>query len=73
LAEETKIVKAPHQNHVDNFFNSQGVVHKELIPQGKTENAKFYKGVMDHLLKCIQLVRLAAFRSRFFLLHDNIS
>jgi hypothetical protein len=66
LAEETKIVKVLHQNHVDNFLNSQGVVHKELIPQGKTENAEFYKGVMDRLLKCIQLVRLAAFRSRVF-------
>jgi hypothetical protein len=36
-----------------NFFDSQGVVHKEFVPEGKTVNAEFYKGVMDHLLKGI--------------------
>jgi len=71
-AEETEIPKVPHQNHVDNFFDSQGTVHKEFVPEGKTVNAEFYKGVMDRLLKLIQRVRQAAFCSRdFFLLHDN--
>jgi hypothetical protein len=36
------------------FFDSQGIVHKEIIPEGKTVNAEFYKGVMDRLLKRIQ-------------------
>jgi hypothetical protein len=54
------------------FFDSQGAVQKEFVPEGKTVNAEFYKGVMDRLLKCIQRVRLAAFCSRdFILLHDN--
>jgi len=54
------------------FFDSQGVVHKEFVPEGKTVNAKFYKGVMDRLLKSIQWVRPAAFCSQdFFLLHNN--
>jgi hypothetical protein len=54
------------------FFDSQGVVHKEFVPQGKTVNAEFYKGVMDRLLQLIHLVRPAAFCSRdFFFLHDN--
>jgi hypothetical protein len=54
------------------FFDSQGVVHKEFVPEGKTVNAEFYKGVMDCLLKRIQRVRPAAFCSRDFLfLHDN--
>jgi len=26
------------------FFDSQGVVHKEFVPEGKTVNAEFYKG-----------------------------
>jgi hypothetical protein len=48
-------------------------VHKEFIPQGKTVNAEFYKGVMDRLLKHIQWVCPAAFCSQdFFLLHDNV-
>ena len=54
------------------LFDSQSVVHKEFVQEGKTVNAEFYKGVMDLLLKCIQRVRPAAFCSRdFFLLHNN--
>jgi hypothetical protein len=45
------------------FFDSQGVGHKEFVPEGKTVNAEFYKGVMDDLLKCIQRVRPAVFCS----------
>jgi len=50
-------------------------VHKEFVPEGKTINAEFYKGVMDHLLKHIQWVRPAAFfcSQDFFLLHDNVA
>jgi hypothetical protein len=50
------------------FFNSQGVVHKEFVPEGKTVNAEFYKGVMDHHLKHIQLVCPATFCSWDFFL-----
>jgi hypothetical protein len=54
------------------FFDSQGVVHKEFVPEGKTVNAEFYKGVMDRLLKRIHRVRPATFCcGDFFLLHDN--
>ena len=70
--EETEIPKVPHQDHVDIFFRSQGVVHKEFLPGGKRVNTEFYKGVMDRLLKRIHRVRPCAFSSRdFFLLHDN--
>jgi len=48
------------------FFDSQGVVHKEFVPEGKTVNAESYEGVMDCLLKRIQRVRPAAFCSRDF-------
>ena len=55
------------------FFYSQGVVHKEFVPQGKTVNAEFYKGVMDHLLKCNHRVHPAAFCCQdFSLLHNNV-
>jgi len=54
------------------FFASKGVVHKEFVPEGKTVNVEFYKGVMDRPVKCIQWVCPAVFCSRdFFLLHDN--
>jgi hypothetical protein len=45
------------------FFDSQGVVHKEYIPEGKTVNAESYKGVIVRFLKRIQRVRPAAFCS----------
>jgi hypothetical protein len=55
------------------FFDSQGVLHKESAPEGKTVSTDFYKGVMDPLLKHIQWVCPAAFSSRyFFWLHDNV-
>jgi hypothetical protein len=62
-AEETEIPKVPHQDHVDNFFHPQRVVHKEFTSEGKAVNSEFYKGVMDRLLKRIQRVRPAAFGS----------
>jgi hypothetical protein len=47
-------------------------MHKQFVPEGKTVNAEFYKGVIDPLLKRIQQARSAAFFSRdFFFLHDN--
>jgi len=54
------------------FLDFHRVVHREFVPEGKTVNAKFYKGLMDGLLKRIQRVRPPAFCSRdFFLSHDN--
>ena len=51
---------------------SNGVVHKEFTPEGKTVSAEFYKGIMYCLLKRIQRVHPPAFCSQhFFFLHDN--
>jgi hypothetical protein len=41
-------------------------VHKEFVPDGKTVNAEFYKGVMHRLLKRIQPVRSGAFSFQDF-------
>jgi len=67
-AEETEIPKVPHQEHIDKFFDSQGVVHKEFVPEGKTVNVEFYKEVLGRLLKHIQRVNPAAFSYRDFFL-----
>jgi len=61
-----KFQRSRIKNMVTIFSDSQGVVHKEFIPEGKTVNAEFYKGVMDRLLKRIQRVRPAAFCCRDF-------
>jgi Transposase. len=29
------------------FFDWQGVVHKEFVPEGQAVNSEFYRGVMD--------------------------
>ena len=42
-AEQTEIPKVRHQDYVDYFFDSQGVVHKELVPEEKTEMQNFIK------------------------------
>jgi len=54
------------------FFDPEGVAHKEFVPEGKTVNTKFDKGVMDHLLKHTEWVCPAVFCSQdFFLLHNK--
>ena len=54
------------------FFDSQSIVHKEFVHEGRTANAEYYKGVLDSLIWRIRRVRRALYRTRdFFLLHDN--
>jgi len=54
------------------FFDAEGVIHREFVPEGQKVNAEFYIGVLDQLLKRIQQVRTAKFQSNeWFLLHDN--
>jgi len=50
------------------FFDFQGAVHKEFVPEGKTENAEFCKGLIDRLLKRNHQVRPVAFCCRDFFL-----
>jgi hypothetical protein len=63
-----------HQDLVDIFFrlSRRSAQRIRTVPEGKTINAEFYKGLMDRLLKRIRRVRPAALCSRdVFLLHDN--
>jgi len=39
------------------FFEWQGVIHKEFVPEGETINAVYYKGVMERFLNRIRRVR----------------
>jgi hypothetical protein len=52
------------------LFDSQGLVHKKFVPEGKMVNPESYKGVTDRLWKCTQQVCPDAFCSRLFLLHN---
>jgi len=54
------------------FFDWQGVIHKEFVPEGETINAVYYKVVMERLLNRIRRVRPGMCKSGdWFLLHDN--
>jgi len=35
------------------FFDWQGIIHKEFVPEGENINAVYYKGVMERLLNRI--------------------
>src|SRR5215469_8012459 len=54
------------------FFDWQGVIHKEFVPDSETINAVYYKCVMERLLNRIRRVRTGMCESDDrFLLHDN--
>ena len=54
------------------FFDAEGVIRREFVPEGQKVNAEFYMGVLDRLLKKIRRFRTAKFQSNeWFLLHDN--
>lgn len=52
------------------FFDSQGIVHKEFVPQGQTVNQHFYKEVLEKLRKRVIRVR-PNIKSTWVLHHDN--
>jgi len=73
LGRRNKLKRSRTQAMLIIFFATHGVAHKGFVPEGKTVNAEFYKGVMDRLLKRIQRVRTAAFCSLYILLLlDNV-
>jgi hypothetical protein len=52
------------------FFDSQGIVHKEFVPQGQTVNQHFYKEVLERLRKRVIWVR-PNIKNTWVLHHDN--
>jgi hypothetical protein len=55
------------------FLDSQGVIHKELVPPGQMVNKECYMEILSRLVQRIHLVR-PQFEERGtqFLLHDNV-
>ena len=51
------------------FFDWQGVIHKEFVPEGETINAVYYKVVMERLLNRIRPGMCES--GDWFLMHDN--
>ena len=72
-AEKMRFQKSRVKTVLVIFFDWQGVIHKEFVPEGETVNAVYYKRVMERLLNRIRRVRPGMFESGdWFLLHDNV-
>ena len=54
------------------FFDSEGMIHKEFVPEGSTVNGQYYLGMMQRLLARIRRVRPQSnAQGSWSLLHDN--
>ena len=60
---ETAIQKSRVKMMLIVFFDAEGVIRREFVPEGQKVNAEFYVGVLDRLLKRIRRVRTAKFQS----------
>jgi len=52
------------------FFDSQGVVHKEFVPQRQTVNKQYYREFLERLRKMVHRVR-PEIADTWMLHHDN--
>ena len=56
------------------FFDHQGMVHHEFVPQGQTVNQHLYKEVLTRLVNKIRQKRKASWAGKTWILyHDNAS
>jgi len=67
-AEKTWFQKSSVKNTLVIFFDWQGVIHKEFVPEGETINAVYYKGVVERVLNIIRRVILGMCESGDWLL-----
>ncbi|UYV65869.1 hypothetical protein LAZ67_3005764 [Cordylochernes scorpioides] len=67
---KARMSKSPVKTMLIVFFDKQGLIHKEFVPQGKTVNAEFYKEVLRRLHKAVKRKR-QDLAQRWRLHHDN--
>lgn len=46
------LIKSKIKTMLIAFFDSNGSIHHEFLPEGETDNVEFYKGVLKWLLQC---------------------
>jgi hypothetical protein len=64
--EETALPKIKSEDDADSVFDSQSIVHKEVVLEGCSVNAEYDKGVLDSPISCVRRVRPALYRTRDF-------
>ena len=52
------------------FFDSEGIVHTEFVPQGHTVNQFYYRGILERLRKRVVRVR-PSIADNWMLHHDK--
>jgi len=67
---ETRMSKSETKTMLIYFFDCQGVVHKEFVPQGQTVNKQHYREVLERLRKRVHRVR-PEIAATWMLHHDN--
>jgi len=53
------------------FFDNQGIVHTEFVPQGQTVNQFYYREILERLRKRVVSVR-PSIANNWMLHHDNV-
>jgi transposase len=53
------------------FFDIDGIIHKEFVPQGQTVNAKFYCDVLRRLREVMRRKRPGKWRTNNWVLHHD--
>jgi hypothetical protein len=53
------------------FFDSKGIVHFELVPQGQTVNQAYYGKIMKQLHEASHIKRPELWPNDWILHHDN--
>ena len=53
------------------FFDSQGIVHLECVPEGQTANQFYYREILERLRKRVVRVR-PNLTNNWMLHHDNV-
>jgi hypothetical protein len=53
------------------FFDSDGIIHKEVVPAGQTVNSAFYEEVLQRLLRRIHRVQPELHRTAQWMLFSS--
>jgi histone-lysine N-methyltransferase SETMAR len=65
-------VKSNVKTMLISFFDANGIVHSEFVPNGETVNQAFYLQVLKHLRDAVRWKRLELWQIReWWLHHDN--
>src|SRR5215510_2144284 len=67
---EKEQIKIKNKIHAHLFFDSEGIVHTEFVPQRHTVNQFYYREILERLRKRVVRVR-PSIADNWMLHHDN--